>query len=67
MYNIESIFKKYRRGTYLGEYPTIFEDEWEYIKENYPKDEVKEILAEIFMEYPIPYAEITERMPIKII
>jgi len=61
MYNIESIFKKYRRGTYLGEYPTIFEDEWQYIKETFPKDEVKEILAEIFMEYPIPYAEITEK------
>ena len=49
MTNIDGIFKKYRKGIYEGEYPTIFEDEWEYIKENYPKDEVKEILAEIFI------------------
>ena len=26
------------------------------MKETYPKDEVKEKLAEIFMEYPLPYA-----------
>ena len=56
MTNGEDIFEKYRKGTYEGEYPTITPEDWELIKETYPKDEVKEKLAEIFMEYPLPYA-----------
>jgi len=60
MTNGEDIFAKYRKGTYEGEYPTVTPEDWELIKETYPKDEVKEKLAEIFMEYPIPYADITE-------
>ena len=60
MTNGEDLFAKYERGTYDGEYPTILPEDWELIKETYPKDEVKEKLAEIFMRYPIPYADITE-------
>jgi len=56
----EDLFAKYEKGTYDGEYPTILPEDWELIKETYPKDEVKEKLAEIFMRYPIPYADITE-------
>ena len=56
----EDLFAKYEKGTYEGEYPTILPEDWELIKETYPKDEVKEKLAEIFMRYPIPYADITE-------
>ena len=39
----------------------INEEQWTHIKETYPKQEVREILAEILMEYPIPYADITEQ------
>jgi len=60
MTNGEDLFAKYEKGTYEGEYPTILPEDWELIKETYPKDEVKEKLAEIFMRYPIPYADITE-------
>jgi len=60
-----NIFEKYRKGIYSGEYPTISEEEWALIRETYPKDEVKEKLAEIFMEYPIPYVNITENSALK--
>ena len=60
MTNGEDLFAKYERSIYDGEYPTILPEDWELIKETYPKDEVKERLAEIFMRYPIPYADITE-------
>ena len=56
MTNGEDIFAKYRKGIYEGEYPTVTPEDWELMKETYPKDEVKEKLAEIFMEYPLPYA-----------
>ena len=52
----EDIFSKYERDNYEGEYPTISPEDWETIKETYPKDEVKEKLADIFMKYPLPYA-----------
>ena len=60
MTNGEDLFAQYEKGTYEGEYPTILPHDWELIKETYPKDEVKKRLAEIFMQYPIPYADITE-------
>lgn len=56
----EDILSKYRKGVYDGEFPTIVEHDFELLKETYPKDEVKEMLADLFMEYPIPYADITE-------
>jgi hypothetical protein len=40
-------------------YLEISEEEWKYIKETFPKDYVKDKLAEIAMSYPIPYAEIS--------
>lgn len=56
MTNGEDIFSKYERDNYEGEYPTISPEDWETIKEIYPKDEVKEKLADLFMKYPLPYA-----------
>jgi len=53
----EDIFGRFEN---LDEYPLIDNETWELIKETYPKDEVKEKLAEIFMKHPIPYADITE-------
>ena len=41
-------------------YLSIDEKEWEYIKETFDKDDVKESLAKVAMTYEIPYAEITE-------
>ena len=60
MTNGEDILSKYRKGTFVGEFPTISEHDFELLKETYPKDTVKEMMAELFMEYPIPYADITE-------
>jgi hypothetical protein len=39
-------------------YLEINEEDWKYIKETFPKDYVKDKLAQIAMTYPIPYAEI---------
>ena len=41
-------------------YLFIGEEEWEYIKRTFDKDDVKESLAKVAMEYPIPYASISE-------
>ena len=41
-------------------YFRIEEYEWSYILETFDKDDVKETLADVLMEYPIPYPEITE-------
>ena len=56
----QDILAKYEKGTYEGEFPTISAEDWELLKESFPKDDVKEMLAELFMQYPIPYADITE-------
>ena len=56
MTNGEDIFEKYEN---LEEYPLITKEDWELIKETYPKDEVKERLASIFMKHPLPYAQIS--------
>jgi len=53
MTNGEDIFEKYEN---LEEYPLITKEDWELIKETYPKDQVKEMLADLFMKYPLPYA-----------
>jgi hypothetical protein len=60
MTNGEDILSKYRKGNCVAEFPTISEHDFELLKETYPKDTVKEMMAELFMEYPIPYADITE-------
>ena len=41
-------------------YLEINQHEWNYIKETFDKDDVKESLAKVAMTYPLPYAEITE-------
>ena len=42
-------------------YFKIEEEEWTYIKETFSKDEIKESLVKVLMEYPPPYADISER------
>lgn len=42
-------------------YLQISTEEWSYIKETFPKELVREKLADICMSYPIPYADISER------
>jgi len=37
-------------------YLSIEEEEWEYIKETFDKQDVKESLAKVAMTYEIPYA-----------
>ena len=56
----QDIFEKYRRENFEGEYLYIGPDEWQEIKDSYPKDVVKEKLAEIAMTYPPPFVNITE-------
>ena len=41
-------------------YLHIRKEEWSYIKQTFALEDVKETLADILMEYPIPYADITE-------
>ncbi len=41
-------------------YLYINQHEWDYIKETFDKDDVKESLAKVAMTYPLPYAEISE-------
>ena len=60
MTNGEDIFEKYKKGNFDGEYFFISPEEWQEIKDTFPKDMVKERLAEIAMTWPIPYADITE-------
>jgi len=56
MNSIESILNKYKKGTYEGEYPTVSEEDFTLLKKNFDKDKVKEAFADLFMEYPLPYA-----------
>jgi len=53
---IESILNKYKKGNYVGEYPTVSEEDFTLLKKNFDKLEVKEAFADLFMEYPLPYA-----------
>lgn len=61
MLEINDILEKYRKGTYEGRYPTISAEDFLLLKESYSQELVKEKLAELFQEYPIPYADITEQ------
>ena len=49
----------------LEPYLEIDEKEWEYIKETFDKEDVKESLAKVAMTYEIPYAEISEKDALK--
>ena len=53
--SIESILNKYKKGTYEGEYPTVSESDFNLLK-TFDKLKVKEALADLFMEYPLPLA-----------
>ena len=50
-------FNKFKN---MEPYLFIGEEEWEHIKNTFDKDDVKESLAKVAMEYPIPYASISE-------
>ena len=39
-------------------YLYIRQGEWEYIKQTFDKEDVKESLAKVAMTYPLPYADI---------
>ena len=41
-------------------YLHIDEKEWTYIKDTFEKDDVKESLAKVAMDYPMPTMEMTE-------
>jgi len=57
MIDVKTYFNKFKG---MKPYFYIEEDEWSYIKETYDKDEVKDAMASVLMEYPLPYADITE-------
>jgi hypothetical protein len=42
-------------------YLKIDEKDWEYIKETFDKEDVKESLATVAMTYPLPYPDLTEK------
>ena len=42
-------------------YLEIDEKDWEYIKETFDKEDVKESLATVAMTYPLPYPDLTEK------
>ena len=46
-------------------YLEIDEKEWEYIKETFDKEDVKESLAKVAMTYPLPYPNLTEKTAYK--
>ena len=46
-------------------YLEIDEKDWEYIKETFDKDDVKESLAKVAMTYPLPYPDLTEKKAYK--
>jgi hypothetical protein len=60
MTNSDDIFEKYKRGNFNGDYLFISPQEWEEIKNTFPKEVVKQKLAEVAMTWPIPYADIAE-------
>ena len=52
MYGGEDYFEQFYG---MKPYLEINEEQWETIKDMYPKDEVKEKLADLCMTYPLPY------------
>jgi 16S rRNA G966 N2-methylase RsmD len=57
MTEIQQYFEKFKN---MKPYFEINEEEWSYIKETFPKEDVKEVLVDILMNYPLPTAEISE-------
>ena len=51
-------FDKFRD---MEPYLEIDEKDWEYIKETFDKEDVKESLATVAMTYPLPYPDLTEK------
>ena len=51
-------FDKFRD---MEPYLKIDEKDWEYIKETFDKEDVKESLATVAMTYPLPYPDLTEK------
>jgi hypothetical protein len=51
-------FDKFRD---MEPYLKIDEKDWEYIKETFEKQDVKESLATVAMTYPLPYPDLTEK------
>ena len=45
----------------MDPYLKIDEKDWEYIKETFEKQDVKESLATVAMTYPLPYPDLTEK------
>ena len=41
-------------------YFSIDKTEWTYIKETFSKEDIKESLVEVLMEYDLPFMDITE-------
>ena len=58
MTEIQKYFEKFKD---MKPYFEITEPEWDYIKETFEIDDVKEVLSDILMEYPLPTAEISEK------
>ena len=46
-------------------YLKINDKEWEYIKETFDKEDVKESLAKVAMTYPLPYPNLTKKSAYK--
>ena len=46
-------------------YLEINEKEWKYITETFDKEDVKESLATVAMNYPLPYPNLTEKSAYK--
>jgi hypothetical protein len=57
-----SYFEKFKG---MKPYFKIEEEEWTYIKETFSKDEIKENLSKILMEYEPPYMDISEEECLK--
>ena len=57
MSEIKQYFEQFKD---MEPYFAINEEQWTYIKETFPKDEVKECLADILMDYELPTAELSE-------
>jgi hypothetical protein len=51
-------FEKFKN---MEPYFKIDEDEWTYIKENFSKEDIKESLVEVLMEYEPPFMDISKK------
>ena len=51
-------FEQFRN---MEPYFSMDEEQWQYTQDNFSKEEIKESLVEILMEYEPPYMEISEK------